>query len=212
MTRAKICGITRIEDGLAASRHGADAIGLVFYPASPRHVSLAQAKAIAGALPPFVSTVGLFVNPDSAEVEAVLREFHLDVLQFHGDEAPEFCAGFGVPYLKAARVKPGLDLLQYAAAYRSAQGLLLDAFVEGQAGGTGLSFDWDLIPAELPLPLILSGGLDPDNVRTAIERVRPWAVDVSSGVEACEGSRILKGLKDAAKIAAFMQGVRSANV
>lgn len=212
MTRAKICGITRIEDGLAAARHGADAIGLVFYPASPRHVSLAQAKAITGALPPFVSTVGLFVNPDRAEVEAVLRELHLDVLQFHGDEAPEFCAGFGVPYLKAARVKPGLDLLQYSAAYRSAQGLLLDAFVEGQAGGTGLSFDWDLIPAELPLPLILSGGLDPDNVRTAIERVRPWAVDVSSGVEACDGSRILKGLKDAAKIAAFMQGVKSANV
>lgn len=212
MTRAKICGITRIEDGLAAARYGADAIGLVFYPASPRHVSLAQAKAIAGALPPFVSTVGLFVNPDAAEVEAVLRELHLDVLQFHGDETPEFCAGFGVPYLKAARVKPGLDLLQYAAAFRSAQGLLLDAFVEGQAGGTGQSFDWELIPAELSLPLILSGGLDADNVHTAIERVKPWAVDVSSGVEACEGSRILKGIKDAAKIAAFMQGVRSANV
>lgn len=212
MTRAKICGITRIEDGLAAARHGADAIGLVFYPSSPRHVSAAQASAIARALPPFVSTVGLFVNPDAAEVEAVLRELRLDVLQFHGDESPQFCAGFGVPYLKAARVKPGMDLLQYATAFQSAQGLLLDAFVEGQPGGTGLSFDWELIPAGLPLPLILSGGLDPGNVRIAIERVKPWAVDVSSGVEAGEGSKILKGIKDAGRIAAFMQGVRSANV
>jgi len=212
MTRAKICGITRIEDGLAAARHGADAIGLVFYPASPRHVLAAQAGAISAALPPFVTTVGLFVNPEKAEVEAVLRDLRLDMLQFHGDESPEFCASFGMPYLKAVRVKPGLDLVQYATWFYSARGLLLDAFVEGQAGGTGQSFDWELIPAGLPLPVILSGGLDADNVRTAIERVKPWAVDVSSGVEACEGSRILKGLKDAAKIAAFMQGVRSANV
>ncbi len=202
MTRSKICGITLIEDGLAAAQHGADAIGLVFYPPSPRHVSIPQAAAIAAALPPFVSTVGLFVNPDAAEVEAVLRELRLDMLQFHGDETPEFCAGFGVPYLKAVRVKPGVDLVQYAIRFHGAKGLLLDAFVAGQAGGTGQSFDWNLIPEGLPLPVILSGGLDPANVRAAIERVKPWAVDVSSGVEAG------KGIKDAARIAAFMREVR----
>ncbi|MDO9189827.1 MAG: phosphoribosylanthranilate isomerase [Sulfurimicrobium sp.] len=202
MTRSKICGITRVEDGLVASQHGADAIGLVFYPPSPRHVSITQAAAIAVALPPFVSTVGLFVNPDATEVESVLREIRLDLLQFHGDETPEFCASFSVPYLKAVRVKPGVDLLQYAIRFRSAKGLLLDAFVEGQAGGTGQSFDWGLIPAGLPLPVVLSGGLDPANVKVAIDRVKPWAVDVSSGVEAS------KGIKDAARIAAFMREVR----
>ncbi|MDZ7655461.1 MAG: phosphoribosylanthranilate isomerase [Sulfurimicrobium sp.] len=201
MTRSKICGITRVEDGLVAAQHGADAIGLVFYPPSPRHVSIAQAAAIAAALPPFVSTVGLFVNPDATEVESVLREIRLDLLQFHGDETPEFCASFSVPYLKAVRVKPGVDLLQYAIRFRSAKGLLLDAFVEGQAGGTGQSFDWGLIPEGLPLPVVLSGGLDPANVKAAIDRVKPWAVDVSSGVEAS------KGIKDAARIAAFMREV-----
>ncbi|MFA5242171.1 MAG: phosphoribosylanthranilate isomerase [Sulfuricella sp.] len=206
MTRSKICGITRIEDGMAAAQHGADAIGLVFYPPSPRHVSPAQAVAIAAALPPFVTAVGLFVNPDVAEVELVLRALRLDMLQFHGDEAPEFCASFGVPYLKAVRVKPGVDLLQYAIRFRGAKGLLLDAFVAGQAGGTGQSFDWGLIPEGLPLPVILSGGLDPANVRAAIEQVKPWAVDVSSGVEAS------KGIKDAARIAAFMREVRKENV
>lgn len=206
MTRVKICGITRVEDGLAAARHGADAVGLVFYPASPRHVSAAQAAAIARALPPFVTTVGLFVNPTAEEVEAVLGELRLDLLQFHGDEAPESCAGFGVPWLKAVRVKAGLDLVQYAIRYREAKGLLLDAYVEGLAGGTGRSFDWNLIPAGLPLPVVLSGGLEPASVAAAIRQVRPWAVDVSSGVEAA------KGIKDAAKIAAFIQGVRSADV
>lgn len=189
-----------------AARHGADAIGLVFYQPSPRHVSVTQAAAIATALPPFVTTVGLFVNPHASEVEAVLRELRLGMLQFHGDETPEFCARFGVPWLKAVRVKPGVDLVQCAIRYRDAKGLLLDAFVAGTPGGTGLSFDWGLIPAELPLPVILSGGLNPDNVRAAIEQVKPWAVDVSSGVEAS------KGIKDAAKIAAFMRGVNSANV
>lgn len=202
MTRAKICGITRTEDGLEAARQGADAIGLVFYPPSPRYVSLAQAVSIAAVLPPFVTTVGLFVNPDAAQVEAVLRELRLDVLQFHGDETPEFCARFGVPWLKAVRVKPGVDLVQYAIRYQRAQGLLLDAYVEGTAGGTGQSFDWALIPPRLPLPVILSGGLDAGNVRAGIEQVKPWAVDVSSGVEAS------KGIKDAAKVAAFMREVR----
>lgn len=202
MTRAKICGITRTEDGLEAARQGADAIGLVFYPPSPRHVSLVQAASIAAALPPFVTTVGLFVNPEVAQVEAVLRELRLDVLQFHGDETPEFCARFGIPWLKAVRVKPGVDLVQYAIRYQRAQGLLLDAYVEGTAGGTGQSFDWALIPPRLPLPVILSGGLDAGNVRAGIEQVKPWAVDVSSGVEAS------KGIKDTAKIAAFMREVR----
>lgn len=202
MTRIKICGITRIEDGLTVAQAGADAIGLVFYPPSPRLVAAAQAAAIARALPPFVTTVGLFVNPAAEQVEAVLSEVRLDVLQFHGDEPPEFCAGFGVPYLKAIRVKAGVDLVQCAIRYKEAQGLLLDAYVEGTPGGTGQSFDWELIPAELPLPVILSGGLEPANVTDAIRRVRPWAVDVSSGVEAA------KGIKDAAKIAAFIEGVR----
>lgn len=206
MTRIKICGITRSEDGLACAYAGADAIGLVFYPPSPRHVAAAQAAMIARALPPFVTTVGLFVNPAAEQVEAVLKEVHLDVLQFHGDEPPEFCAGFGVPYLKAIRVKAGVDLVQCAIRYREAQGLLLDAYVEGTPGGTGQSFDWDMIPAELPLPVILSGGLEPANVADAIRRVRPWAVDVSSGVEAS------KGIKDTARIAAFIKGVRSADV
>lgn len=206
MTRTKICGITRIEDGLACARHGADAIGLVFYPPSPRHVSAERAREIARALPPFVTTVALFVDPTAAEVEKVLHEVRPDVLQFHGNEAPEFCASFGVSWLKAVRVQAGLNLVEYAARYREAQGLLLDAYVEGQAGGTGLSFDWALIPAGLPLPVVLSGGLDAGNVAAAIRQVRPWAVDVSSGVEAA------KGIKDEAKIAAFMQGVRNGSL
>lgn len=204
--RAKICGITRAEDGLACAHHGADAIGLVFYAPSPRHVAIPQAREIARALPPFVTTVALFVDPANDEVETVLRAVRPDVLQFHGDESPEFCRQFGVPYLKAVRVKAGLNLVEYATRYRDAQGLLLDAYVEGLAGGTGLSFDWALIPTGLPLPVILSGGLDPGNVEAAIRQVKPWAVDVSSGVEAA------KGLKDAAKIAAFMQGVRNATL
>ncbi|MHB1231772.1 MAG: phosphoribosylanthranilate isomerase [Burkholderiales bacterium] len=204
MVRVKICGITRVEDALACARLGADAIGLVFYAPSPRHVSVAQARAIMVALPPFITTVGLFVDARPAEVQAVLSQLPLDMLQFHGDEAPEYCRAFGRPYLKALRVKPGPDLVQYASAFAEAKGLLLDAHVEGIAGGTGQAFDWSLIPAQLPLPVILSGGLSPANVTAAIRHVRPAAVDVSSGVEAA------KGIKDADKIAAFMQGVRNA--
>lgn len=204
MVRVKICGITRVEDALACARLGADAIGLVFYAPSPRHVSVAQARAIMVALPPFITTVGLFVDARPAEVQAVLSQLPLDMLQFHGDETPEYCRAFGRPYLKALRVKPGSDLVQYASAFAEAKGLLLDAHVEGIAGGTGQAFDWSLIPAQLPLPVILSGGLSPANVTAAIRHVRPAAVDVSSGVEAA------KGIKDADKIAAFMQGVRNA--
>lgn len=199
-----MCGITRPQDGLAAAAAGADAIGMVFYGKSPRNVTLDQATAIARALPPFVSSVALFVNPQAAEVEAVLRQVRPDVLQFHGEETPEFCRSFGVPYLKAARVRPDSNLLQFAVYFADAQGFLLDAWSEAGHGGTGERFDWNLIPANLPKPLILAGGLTPENVRLAIATVHPWAVDVSSGIEQS------KGIKDAARIAAFMKEVENA--
>lgn len=206
MTRVKICGITRIEDGLHAAQAGADAIGLVFVGKSPRHVTTEQAREIARALPPFVSTVALFVNPTAAEVEAVLKTVRPDVLQFHGEESADFCRAFGVPYLKAFRVRPGADLLQSAISYADAQGWLLDAWSEAAHGGTGERFDWDLIPLDLPKPTVLAGGLTPANVAEAVLKVRPWAVDVSSGVESS------KGIKDAAKIAAFIKEIRNAHV
>ena len=212
MTRIKICGITRAEDALAAAYSGADAIGLVFYERSPRHVSLARATQLVAALPPFITVVGLFVNADAVFVREALESVPLDVLQFHGDESPEFCGQFGKPYLKAIRVKEGVDLLQCASDFCDAQGLLLDAHVEGIPGGTGATFDWTLIPEKLPLPVILSGGLDVENVAAAIKQVRPYAVDVSSGVEASKGINTLKGIKDAAKIARFIQEVKRADV
>ena len=202
MTRIKICGITRVEDALAAAHSGADALGLVFYDKSPRYVTPKQAVQLAAAIPPFVTLVGLFVNPSAEAVQEILQQVPLDVLQFHGEEEPKFCAQFSRPYLKAVRVKYGVDLVQYAARYKDAQGLLLDAFIEGTHGGTGVSFDWTLIPRNLPLPVVLSGGLHVNNVADAIKQVRPWAVDVSSGVEAA------KGIKDAAKIAAFINEVK----
>jgi phosphoribosylanthranilate isomerase len=206
MTRVKICGITRVQDAQAAARSGADAIGLVFYERSPRHVIISQAKRLAEALPPFVTIVGLFVNSEAVFVREVLAGVALDLLQFHGDESPEYCAQFARPYIKAIRVKAGVDLLQCASDFRSAKGLLLDAHVQGVPGGTGTAFDWALIPKQLPLPVILSGGLDAENVAAAIKQVRPYAVDVSSGVEAS------KGIKDAAKIAAFINEVKKIDV
>ena len=205
-TRIKICGITRIEDGLDAASAGADAIGFVFYAKSPRYVAPAQARVIADRLPPFVTSVGLFVDATPAEVRDVIRVARLDCLQFHGDESPDYCASFSIPFMKAARVRPGQDLLQYSIDFRDAQALLLDAYVEGVPGGTGQRFDWRLIPQSLSLPIVLSGGLDADNVSDAISQVRPWAVDVSSGVEAS------KGIKDAKKIEQFIRGVRNADV
>lgn len=202
-TAVKICGITRPEDALAAARAGAHAIGLVFYAQSPRHVTPARAAEIIRVLPPFVTTVGLFVDAPAEEVRAVLAEAPVGLLQFHGTETPEFCRQFKRPYVKAVRVKPGVDLIQYARDFRDAKALLLDAFVEGLHGGSGTSFDWSLIPRDLPLPVILSGGLTPENVTEAVRRVRPDAVDVSSGVESA------KGIKDAQKIVAFIKGVRS---
>lgn len=205
-TRIKVCGFTR-EDQLAqAAQLGVDAVGLVFYPPSPRNVSIEQAQVLCRAVPPFVTTVGLFVDAPAEQVREVLRQVPLTLLQFHGDETPAYCQQFGLPYIKAVRVKPGLDLLQYATDFASACGLLLDAYVAGVPGGTGERFDWTLIPADLPLPVVLSGGLDPENVTEAINNVRPWAVDVSSGVE--QG----KGNKDLAKMAAFIDGVRNADV
>jgi phosphoribosylanthranilate isomerase len=202
----KICGITRAEDGVAAARAGAHAIGLGFYAPSTRKLDVAQALPIARALPPFVTAVALFVDPDPALVRDVVARVPVSLLQFHGNETPEFCRAFGLPYIKAVHVKPGRDLLQYAGCYSDARGMLFDAYVSGYYGGTGAAFDWSAIPRDLPLPTILSGGLTPENVARAIRQVRPWAVDVSSGVESG------KGLKDAAKIAAFMRGVRSADV
>jgi phosphoribosylanthranilate isomerase len=212
-TRVKICGITRIEDGIAAARAGADAIGLVFWSGTPRCVSFDQARAIAAALPAFVTVVGLFVDPAPDAVRAALAEVPLDLLQFHGDESPDFCAGFGRPYIKAVSVKPGVDLLQYTSRYSGARALLLDAFQpSGLPGGTGTTFDWNEVPGGLPRPIILSGGLTPQNVGAAIRALGPWAVDVSSGVEATgDGGKPKKGVKSPPKIAAFIREVRNAD-
>lgn len=203
-TRVKICGITRPEDAIAAARLGADAIGLVFYAPSPRAVTAAQARAVCAALPPFVSVVGLFVDAPAAEVWEVLQAVPLDVLQFHGDEAPAYCAAFGRPYLKALRMRDGLDVAAAARRYVDAQGLLLDTYVPGAAGGTGRCFDWTRVPQALDKPIILAGGLTPDNVAEAITVAHPYGVDVSGGVEQS------RGIKSAAKMAAFMRGVESA--
>jgi phosphoribosylanthranilate isomerase len=205
-TRIKICGITSEADAIAAAQAGCDAIGLVFYAPSPRFVSIEQAMKIVASLPPFVAVVGLFVDADEQEIRSVLARVRLDILQFHGEESAADCNRYGVPYIKAVRVRESSNLLQYAADYADARALLLDTYKEGTAGGTGEIFDWGLIPAGLPKPVILAGGLHPDNVAQAIHQVRPYAVDVSGGVEKS------KGIKDAAKIAAFMRGVQDAAV
>src|SRR5687768_1533678 len=203
-TRVKICGITRTEDARAAAHAGADAIGLVFYPPSPRFLSVERAREIRDALPPFVQAVALFVNPDAAQVSQVIGRVHPAMLQFHGDESPEFCAQFGLPYVKACRVKEGVPALEYLRPFSGAAAWLFDSHVP-EYGGVGESFDWSLVPAA-DKPVILSGGLARANVAAAIRRVRPWGVDVSSGVESA------KGIKDAAKVAAFIAEVRNADV
>jgi phosphoribosylanthranilate isomerase len=216
-TRVKICGITRVEDGIAAAHAGADAIGLVFWSGTPRCVNFAQARSIAAALPAFVTVVGLFVDPQPEAVHAALAAVPLDMLQFHGDERPELCGSFGRPYLKAVPVRPGVDLLQYAARFDDAQGLLFDAFQPGgMPGGTGKTFDWAQLPPQLTQPtarrLILSGGLTPQNVGAAVRQLHPWAVDVSSGVEITEANgSVRKGVKSSTKIVAFIREVRSAD-
>lgn len=202
--RSKICGITRVEDALATVEAGADAIGLVFYAKSPRAVSVEQAAEIVQALPPFVTSVGLFVNMPREQLLAILQQVPLDLLQFHGDESPAECEGYGRPYIKALRVRPGEDLAAAMAPYAGARGILLDTFVEGVPGGTGAAFDWSLVPQGVARPIILAGGLEAHNVAAAIRQVRPYAVDVSGGVEAS------KGIKDAGKIRAFVKSVRDA--
>jgi phosphoribosylanthranilate isomerase len=207
-TRIKICGLRAVDDALAAATAGADAVGLIFYAASPRAVAMPAALAIRAALPPFVSTVALFVNAPRTEVERVLAALKPALLQFHGDEDAAYCASFGAPYLKALRVAAGArpaDLLQFEARFPAANGLLLDSLHPGQYGGTGQAFDWQLIPPEMRGRIVLSGGLTPHNVAAAVRGLRPWAVDVSSGVEAG------KGIKDHAKIAQFINEVRRAD-
>ena len=204
-TRVKVCGITRPADARAAAEAGADAIGLVFYPPSPRYLSVERAFEIRDALPPFVQSVALFVNPDAAQVSQVLGRVRPAMLQFHGEESAAFCSQFGVPYVKACRVKPGVDALEYLRPFSHAAAWLFDSYVP-EYGGVGGRFDWSLLPAACDKPVILSGGLARDNVGEAIRRVRPWGVDVSSGVESA------KGIKDPAKIAAFIAEVRHADV
>jgi phosphoribosylanthranilate isomerase len=205
-TRVKVCGITRESDARAAAQHGADASGFIFWRPSPGFVEAERAGAIADRLPAFVTPVCVFVNPTAGEVEAALHYMPSATLQFHGEESPEFCAQFGRRYIKAARMKPGLDLIEYLAQYTGAVAWLIDAFDERTYGGTGASFDWNLLPRALSRPWILSGGLTVEKVTDAVRRLRPWGVDVSSGVESA------RGIKDAQKIAAFISGVRNADV
>lgn len=208
-TRVKICGITRPDDARQAAWAGADALGLVFYPPSKRAISPAQAAVIASVTPVFVSMIGLFVNPEKTEVRDVLRQVHLDCLQFHGDEDAAFCESFGIPYMKAVRVKPGAeglatDPLQEASAHPNASAILLDAFDVGQAGGTGKQFDWQVARRcveQCSVPVVLAGGLNAANVARAITQVRPWALDLSSGVES------EPGLKDPDKLREFFKEV-----
>jgi phosphoribosylanthranilate isomerase len=201
-TRIKICGIREAGHARVAADAGADALGFVFYEKSPRHLAPAAAARIAAQLPPFVMAVGLFVNPSESQVREVLGAVALDVLQFHGDETPEFCERFARPYVRVVRMEAGTDLVEYAHRFSRARALILDAHVPGQPGGTGKTFDWADIPRDLPIPLILSGGLTAANVGRAVREVRPWAVDVSSGVEAS------RGVKDPGKIVEFIRSVQ----
>jgi len=201
-TRVKICGIREAAHARVAAEAGADAIGFVFYGPSPRYVQAEEAAPIAASLPPYVSAVGLFVDAPEEDVRAVLERVPLDLLQFQGDEPADFCARFGKPFVRAVRVAEGTDLLEYARRFSAAKALLLDAHAPGIPGGTGRMFDWSAIPPGLPIPLILSGGLDAGNVGRAVREVRPWAVDVSSGVESG------RGVKDPRKIVEFIRSVR----
>ena len=203
-TRVKICGITRPEHARAAAGAGADAIGLMFYEPSPRYVTRAAARAVCAALPPLVSVVGVFVNPRPREIEAAMEGLPVDLLQFHGEEPPELCAGTGKPYLKAVRVRSRDDIVAAAARYTDARALLLDAHHDALWGGTGSRFDWSVVPAVVGRPIVLAGGLTPANVADAIRLVRPFAVDVSGGVESAPGE------KDAESIERFMKEVASA--
>lgn len=198
-TRIKICGFTRSEDALVAANLGVDAIGLVFYPPSLRNVSIAKAAEIVEALPAFVSVVALFVDAESGWIHEVLRKVNVDILQFHGKESPQECRLYNKPYIKAIQMKPGIDLTQIEQQYPDSAGILLDAYHPGMKGGSGSGFDWDRIPKTYARPIILAGGLSPENADLAVHQVRPYALDVSSGVETG------KGIKDAAKMAEFIK-------
>ena len=201
-TRVKICGITRPEDGIAAAVLGVDAIGLVFYANSPRNVDIETASAVCAALPGFVTVVGLFLNPDAARVNTVLAGVPLDLIQFHGTEPADFCRGFNRPYIKALGMADPVDLVTKAAPYQDARGLLLDSHAMGEAGGTGQVFDWDTIPPDFRRRIILAGGLNPDNIAAAIQQLRPYAVDLSSGVESSPG------IKDVTRMRRLMNEVK----
>ncbi|WP_198265582.1 phosphoribosylanthranilate isomerase [sulfur-oxidizing endosymbiont of Gigantopelta aegis] len=198
MIRIKICGITNCNDAKIAYEAGADAIGLVFYPPSPRFVTAQQAHEVVDSLAPFVTSVGLFVDASKAEVENILAQVALDLLQFHGNESAEFCASFQRPYIKAIRMKEDLDLLAVQNEFSSARGILLDTYKKGIPGGTGETFNWHRVPHDPQLPIILAGGLDADNIMEAIHQAKPYAVDVSGGVEAT------KGIKDPGKVKQFV--------
>ena len=202
MTRVKICGITRLEDAQAAIDAGADALGFVFYAPSPRVIKISDAARIIAQLPTFVTTTALFVDPEPTLVEQVIKTAQVDLLQFHGAESPTFCAGFSRPWIKALRMKPGLDISAEVARYGAGRGVLLDAYRPGVPGGTGECFDWARIPLGLRHQIILAGGLGPDNVAEAVRQVRPYAVDVSGGVE------LSRGIKDPARIRTFIEQVR----
>lgn len=204
-TRIKICGITRPDDAQQAAVCGADAIGLVFYEPSPRAVTAQQARQIIAGLPPFVTVVALFVDESAAAINRLLAEVPIDVLQFHGDETPGFCVQFQRPYLKALRVRPGLDIAASCRTHPAARAVLLDSWQQDRPGGTGTRFDWSLAACDWPLPMVLAGGLDADNVSDAIRCLRPAAVDVSGGVESAPG------IKDAARIRQFISAVRAAD-
>ncbi len=200
-TRVKICGITRAEDGVIAAKYGADAIGLVFYEKSPRAVNIEQAQTIIQSLPAFVTVVGLFVNAEPNMVNNILAKVPIDLLQFHGEESPEYCSCFNKPYMKALRMRPNIELEALIEKYQTAKGILLDSYVQGIKGGTGTIFDWQQVPSNLSKPIIVAGGLTADNVLSAIKALNPYAVDVSGGVESA------KGIKDTEKIAEFMQAI-----
>jgi phosphoribosylanthranilate isomerase len=204
-TRIKICGFTQVQDAVAAASLGVDAIGLVFYPPSPRYVSIEQAVEIVKALPAFVTVVALFVDEQEAQIREVLSRVSVDCIQFHGEESVEACRIYNKPYMKAIRMKSGLDILAIAAQYQDATALLLDAYHPGIKGGSGSQFDWDLIPEHCSLPVVLAGGLHVNNVKRAVESVRPYALDVSSGVE------VEKGIKNVAKMAAFIQAINESD-
>ena len=201
-TRIKICGINHLDDALKSVEFGADAIGLIFVEKSPRYASLTDARIIAESMPPFVTVVGLFMDSSAKEVKEALKVVPLNLLQFHGDESPEYCDQFGMPYIKVLRMRENVNVVAFAQEYPNAAGILLDTYKMGVGGGTGHTFDWNLIPEDVPLPLILAGGLTPENVASAVETVKPYAVDVSSGVES------EPAIKDHKKIEQFIKEVQ----